>query len=106
MASKTRSFEEPHSPNGTYTTFGSRWVIVGQTQDHPPFYNCLIPRTVRIRMITTRPDSGDEENIIMNSTDGEGVSLQIGGNPNFVESPAALLYRSGGTAAADPPTSS
>jgi hypothetical protein len=37
-------------------------------------------------VITIRPDSGDEEDIIMDSTDGEGVPLQIGGNPNFVES--------------------
>jgi hypothetical protein len=33
---------------------------------------------VRIRMITTRPDSGDEDDIIMDSTDGEGIPLQIG----------------------------
>ncbi len=82
---ETSSYEEPHSPTGTYTKFGSRWVFVGQTQDPPPVYHYQIPRTVRIRKITTRPDSGDEDDIIINSTDGEGIPLQIGKNPNFVE---------------------
>jgi len=36
-------------------------------------------------MITTRPDSGEEDDIIMDSTDGEGIPLQIEENPNFVE---------------------
>ena len=80
---ETRPFEEPHSPTGTYTEYGHRWIFVGQTQDPPLVYQCQIPRTVRVRMITTRPDYGDEEDIIMDSTDGEGRPLQIGENPNF-----------------------
>ncbi len=47
-------------------------------------------------MITTIPDSGDEEDIIMDSTDGEGVPLQIGVNPNFVEGETSPLDRNNG----------
>ncbi len=36
-----------------------------------PVYQYQIPRTVRIRMITTRPDSRDEDDITMKSADGE-----------------------------------
>ncbi len=86
---ETRSEEEPHSPNGTYTKLGTRWVFVGQTQNPPPVNHYQISRTVRIRMITTIPDSGEEDDIIMDSTDGEGVPLQIGENPNFVEGEAS-----------------
>ncbi len=40
-------------------------------------------------MITTIPDSGEKDDIIMDSTDGEGVLLQIGENPNFEEGEAS-----------------
>ncbi len=48
-------------------------------------------------MITTRPESGEEDDIIMDSTDGEGVPLQIGENTNFVEVEASppLVWTNG-----------
>jgi hypothetical protein len=82
---ETRSFEEPHSPTGRYTELGERFIFVGQTQEPLRFYQRQVPRVVRIRMITTRPDYGDEDYIIMKSTDGEGIPLQIGENPNSLE---------------------
>ncbi len=42
-------------------------------------------------MITTRLDSGEKDDIIMYSTDGEGVPLQIGENPNFEKGEASPL---------------
>lgn len=58
---------------------------MGQTQEPPQQHQNQIPQVVRIRMITTMPDSGEEDDIIMDSTDGEGIPLQIGENPNYVE---------------------
>ncbi len=40
-------------------------------------------------MITTRPGYRDEMDIIMDSTEGEGMRLKIGENLNFVESKAS-----------------
>ncbi len=87
---ETRPFHEPHSPTGTYTKIGERWIFVGQTQEPPRVCQSQIPRTVRVRMVTTRPDSEDEDDIIMDSTDGEGIPLQIGGNPYFGEGETSL----------------
>ncbi len=47
-------------------------------------------------MITTIPDSGEEDDIMMDSTDGEGVPLQNGENPSFVEGEVPPLDWSNG----------
>ena len=41
--------------------------------------------TVAMMMMQRKGRSGEEDDIIMDSTDGEGIPLQIGENPNFVE---------------------